>query len=102
MFIRKSHFVTHKLKIMALKVKKMDPVLIAGNQRYELSTICKAVKDSEGKKLKVADLKEVMESVASQRKNYKPGDLARSRSQVYAELVKMGYTVPEKKKKAKK
>lgn len=87
---------------MPTKAKKMDPVLVAGKQRYELSAICKVVTDKDGKKIKVADLRSAMEFVASKRKTYKPGDLARSRSQVYAELVNRGYTVPQKKKKAKK
>lgn len=81
------------------KAKKMDPSLVASKQKYEPSSVCKVVKGPDGKNLKMAVLKEVMVLIASKRKNYKKGDMARSRAQIYAELESMGYTVPKKRGK---
>ncbi len=81
------------------KAKKMDQALVSSKQTYEPKDICKVAKGPDGKKLKVAELKEVMEFIAKKRKNYKPGQLARSRAQIYAELRLRGYTLPERKKK---
>lgn len=78
--------------------KKMDPKLIAAKQKHEISGICKVVKGTDGKSIKVADLKAIMKAIAQKRKNYKPGDMPRSRAVIYAELRTLGYTTPGKKK----
>ena len=76
----------------------MDRKLVASKQVHEIKAICKAVNAGSDKKIKVAELKEVMATIAKRRKNYKPGEFARSRTQIYAELRLMGFTTPGKKK----
>lgn len=86
---------------MATKKKssKMDPKLVSSKQAFEPKSICSIWVDGENKKLKVPDLKKIMAEIAQRSKNYKPGQLSRSRKQIYAELVNQGYTRIARKKK---